>query len=223
MHESYLADFKNDISSRLPGVLAYLNLADARRLNIHLGHETVDGVIEEITLCLADSTAPKGASKRVAGDIWLAFYKSPDLPRLGSFLSEMTKTDRITLGWRATAGKDGETRFAEKIVRTEFTISCRCVCMNLASIEDFDEQIEQLSAHYWKVDPGIPESLETAMASSEVRWCSVRAYPDEDPYCPFCNGRKFDWTDGDLTIYGASGDCKTCGADVDFRGVEIAD
>lgn len=223
MHESYLADFKNNISSRLPGVLAYLNLADARRLNIHLGHETVDKVIEEITLGLADSTAPKGASKRVAGDIWLAFFKSPGLSSLAALLSEMTKTDRITLGWKATAEKDGKTGVVEQIVRTEITISCRCVFLNLASIDDFDEQIEQLSAHYWKVDPGIPESLETAMASPEVRWCSVSAYPDEDPYCPFCKGRKFEWTDGDLTVYGASGDCKTCGADVDFRGVEIAD
>ncbi|MGD9684781.1 MAG: hypothetical protein AB7W16_26755 [Candidatus Obscuribacterales bacterium] len=80
-----------------------------------------------------------------------------------------------------------------------------------------------MSSHYWKIDPGVPETLDTAMASPEVRWCSVKAYPEEDPFCPFCKGRKFDWTDGDTTIYGASGACLSCGADVDFRGVEITD
>ncbi|MGD9684782.1 MAG: diguanylate cyclase [Candidatus Obscuribacterales bacterium] len=70
MQPAFLTAFKNDIASRTPGLLVYLNLADARRLNIHLGHQVVDRVIEAITRGLSESVGSGDASKRVAGDIW---------------------------------------------------------------------------------------------------------------------------------------------------------
>jgi hypothetical protein len=52
------------------------------------------------------------------------------------------------------------------------------------------------------------------------RWHCVTGYRPENPFCPFCERRDFDWEDGGTGVYDASGACKACGASVDIRGIE---
>jgi len=51
-------------------------------------------------------------------------------------------------------------------------------------------------------------------------WHCVTDYPPENPFCPFCEGRDFDWEDGGTGVYDASGVCRVCRASVDIRGIE---
>lgn len=232
-----LEQFKQAASSYLAGVLAFFDLADTKRRNCHLGYMTIDDDIAEFDRLLRASVGSTGMARRVGGDLWLAIYPERTVPALGQrlnqglsqsfiqilsqLLHDYHQERAISIGWRCRGHCDGVVEVAEETIDTTITRSARCVYFCATSLEEMNEVIDRLLQKLQTFPPGRPIPITEIGSHEQISWRCVSAYPDQDPYCPFCKGRDFEWEDGDGNVYSGSGTCKQCGAGIDIRGVEL--
>lgn len=227
-----LEQFKKAASALLPGIVAYFDFADCKRRSIHLGHMVIDEDIAEFDGLLRASVCSSGYARRVGGDRWLAIYPEGALPIapegavsavkpvLSQVLDEYHKERAILIGWRCKGCKDGAVEIVEQTVDTTITRSVRCAYFSATSEKDMNEAIDVLIEKRQTFPPGRPIPTLEIGSHEQISWRCVDAYPETDPYCPFCKGRDFEWEDGDSCVYSGSGTCKQCQADIDIRGVE---
>lgn len=72
MLSSKIADRVSGVlGPHLPGLTALIDIADAKRRNLYLGHRRVDDDIQKLDELAAELAAPDGAACRVSGDQWL--------------------------------------------------------------------------------------------------------------------------------------------------------
>jgi len=215
-----LDEFKRDVPAYLPGMLVLFDLADAKRRNNHLGHLVVDDDIAEFDRLIQTSVGASGLAKRVAGDKWLAIYQVGSLESVKALLIAYYRDQECLIGWRAAGQKEGVTKVVERTVRARIIRALRCLYSVATYSPDVNGLIEQLFEHNYSLPPNTPLSLSEAINTKKKPWACVTAYPSENPFCPFCEGRDFDWDDGDDSVYSGSGTCQNCGAEVDIRGIE---
>ncbi|MBK9205976.1 MAG: hypothetical protein IPL73_26885 [Candidatus Obscuribacter sp.] len=108
----------------------------------------------------------------------------------------------------------------ERTVRATISRSIKCIYTTAKDATALSAVIEQLLANCYKVEPGEPIELSQIKGREGERWRCVSDYPSEDPFCPFCEGTRFDWDDGDDSVYSGSGSCQSCGAYVSISGIE---
>lgn len=215
-----LDEFKTEMAAYLPGLLVLYDIANAKRINDHLGFRVVDRDIEEMNQLVAASVGPSGLAKRVKDVKWLALYKTDSLAPVAALLSSYHKEQAFLVGWRCTGDRDGINKVAERTVRSTIVRSLRCIYSFTTASQEPVTLIEQMFAHIYRVSPGRPHSLSDAPNADTTGWQCVSSYPNEMPFCPFCERSDFEWEDGDGSYYSGSGTCKTCGAAIDIRGVE---
>lgn len=233
-----LEQFRQAASSYLPGVLAFFDLADTKRRNCHLGYMTIDEDIAEFDRLLCASVGSAGVARRVGGDLWLAIYPQDSELALGQglnqglsqFLSQVLsqllddyhQERAISIGWRCRGYRDGVVEVVEETIDTTITRSARCAYFFATRLVEMNEAIDKLLQKRQTFPPGRPIPITEIGSHEQISWRCVSAYPDQDPYCPFCKGRDFEWEDGDGNVYSGSGTCKQCRAGIDIRGVELS-
>jgi GGDEF domain-containing protein len=215
-----LDQYKHEIATYLPGLLVLFDMADSKRRNGHLGHQVVDGDIEELDQRVGTSVAPLGLAKRVRGDKWLVLYKTDSLEPVAELLRAYRKEQKFLVGWTCSGEKNGESKMVERTASSTIVRSLRCVYCFVAVSDDSAALIEKLLQHGHRAPPDIPCALSDAANMERTGWSCVSSYPAEMPFCPFCEKTEFEWIDGDGNVYSGSGTCKFCGASIDIRGVE---
>jgi len=215
-----LDEFKAEMAANLPGLLVLYDLADAKRRNCHLGHQAVDCDIDELNQLVRTSVGPSGLAKRVAGDKWLALYKTDSLVPVAALLSSYHKEQEFLVGWKCTGEKDGHNKVMERTVCSTIVRCLRCIYFFTTASQEPVALIEKLLEHNYRVPPGIPCILSDAARMKTTGWSCVSSYPSEAPFCPFCERSDFEWIDGDGSVYSGSGTCRVCRASITIQGVE---
>ena len=210
--------FKNLFADNLPGLLVLCNLAGSQSRNCHLGHQIVDNDIEEFDRLIRSWASVDGVAMRVKGQEWLAISKS-DICSLSETLSQYRKQQEIEVGWRSIGRKDGLTKINESSIKVTITRAARCL-YTVAKVDDDQRLIDELFNNCYGFPPDKPIELSAILNSERLTWRSVSRYPSESPYsCLFCFGDKFDWYDGDSSVYSGTGICKKCGAEIDITAI----
>lgn len=216
---TWRADFEK-VRPLLPGLLAYFNIADAKRRNSHLGYMVLDEDIAEFHKLLTDSA---DVAVRNSGDSWLAFYKDESVLPIESILKAMHREQPISIGWKSEGYKGDEHKSIEQTVSSVIVRAFRCLYLPVKSMDDVDKAIEEFPKEYWSLPVSVAIPFEERSTFERKRWSCVTEYPVEDPSCPFCAGRQFDWEDGDSHPYKGYGTCKNCSAQVSMKGLEKLD
>jgi GGDEF domain-containing protein len=215
-----LDQFRDAIPNFLPGLLTLFNLADAKRRNCHLGHHVVDDDIEEFNRLVQSSVGASGFARRVSGAAWLAIYKTQSLQSLSALLSAYHKQQDIQVGWRSTGERDGAARTVQRTVAATIVRALRCLYTTVTTSQEANGSIDELFEQYHSLPPNTPIQLSDVVNIKRNKWSCVDRYPSEMPFCPFCEGRDFEWDDGDGAIFSGSGTCRACGAYVDIKEID---
>lgn len=216
----YLDNFQETIGSKLPGVVAVLNLADFKRRNNHLGWKVGDDDIEELERLLSETLTDKCFYRRFAGDGWIVFLPEDSIYFVEKVIAALQQTQEISLGWQCIAVKNGETRTEVEKTRTLIHRAVRCVWSNVSNLNDIPRTVDELTQKVGLGEINKLNHIDELIYDGAPRWKCVDRYPDKIMYCPFCKGVNFRWEDGDMSVYGSSGECSGCGAGVDFRNYE---
>ncbi len=211
------AEFQKSIEPLIPGLIAYFNLADAKRRNCHLGHEVVDAEIDEFGRALSASA---DLVMRIEGSSWLALYKIGSESSIESFLKAAYQEQPFTVGWKAHGQRNGESIEKEETVKSSIVLAYRCMYAPVESTDSIAKLMDALTNEY----VGLPIQIAIPFAnrsSFERRgWQCVTSYPSKAPTCPFCSECKFNCFDGDGSVFSGFGECKKCSAIVEIRSVE---
>ncbi|MBP6595745.1 MAG: hypothetical protein KA794_09955 [Candidatus Obscuribacter sp.] len=217
---AHIEQFKSDVASKLPGLVVLMNLADAKRRTCHLGYTVTDDDIEEFDTKLKSIANNAGVVSRISGVKWLALLPFEQLPLLQQLLDGFQKQQVIQIGWSCTGLLNCDKSKVERTVRATISRSIKCIYTTAKDATALSAVIEQLLANCYKVEPGEPIELSQIKGREGESWRCVSDYPSEDPFCPFCEGTRFDWDDGDDSVYSGSGSCQSCGAYVSISGIE---
>lgn len=217
---AHIDQFKSDVASKLPGLVVLLNLADAKRRTCHLGYTVTDDDIDEFDTKLKAITNSGGLMSRISGVKWLALLPVDQLTLLQELLDKFQKQQIIQVGWSCTGRLNCEKSKVERTVRATITRSIKCLYTTVANDSELGVMIEELLTQYRKVEPGLATELSQIKGREGEGWCCVSDYPSDNPFCPFCEGTRFDWDDGDDSVYSGSGSCKVCGANISISGID---
>jgi len=218
--EELVQKFIAGCESYLPGLLVLTDLADAKRRNCHLGYQVVDQDIEEFDRMLQEFTGSSGLSCQVRGSTWLSVLPQTRLTELQQLLLRFQKNQIIQVGWKCRGIRNCDKSRAERSVRATITRGIKSLYVEVMDQKTLDGLIDELLDQYYKVEPGEAQALDSVRGQASSLWCCVSDYPDEDPFCPFCDGTRFDWDDGDDSVYSGSGTCLTCSAYVSISSIE---
>jgi hypothetical protein len=216
-----LDQFKHAVPNFLPGLLVLFNIADANRRNCHLGHLAVDEDIANFDRLVQMSVGASGLAKRVQGAAWLATYKTESFHPLSAVLRAYHKQQDILVGWRSTGEKDGAARAVQRTVAATIVRAVRCLYTTVTTPQEANRSIDELFEQCHGFPPNIAVRLSDVVNTERSNWSCVNSYPSEMPFCPFCDGRDFEWDDGDFSIYSGSGTCRTCGAYVNIEEIDL--
>jgi hypothetical protein len=197
--------------------MAYFNFADVMRRNSHLGHTVVDEEIGEFDKMLTESAE---VAVRCTGTSWMAFYKTESVFQIESLLKAVHHEQAFTVGWKAEGERENERKSIERTVSSIIVRAFRCLYVPVKSMSDVENLIHKLPEEYWGLPVDVAIPYEDISTFERAAWSCVSEYPCEQPSCPFCEGRDFDWIDGDMSVYSGYGTCKKCAAVVDIAGVE---
>jgi len=217
--------FQDEAGVFLPGFLYSFNIADLKRRNSHLGFRRVDQDIEELNRML-NAMAGCVLVKRVTAARWLMVSRRNEDHRVQALLDGYRRTERITTGWMieaidSTAKKQ---RLAKRqTVLSEISRAVRCLRAEAETVAGLETAIREVAENDWNlpVNQVLPVAGIRAMAREP--WLCVARYPAEVPSCPVCEGRDFDWRDGDSSIYSGNGKCRGCGADILITQIDEID
>lgn len=213
--------FREAMSEVGGGILAHFDLADTRRRNDYLGFSVVDHDINELTAMLENYGPPIKISARTSGDKWAALLVGTDASLLTDLLARYKRQQPVIVGWQALARK--RFRWSRKRDSTRNATLSRCLRCVYASINSTDELLTK-----WQL---IDEKIRNAQVdcatdistgffqtdcADNPRWRCIEDKV-EPQSCPFCGKTTFDWCDGDTTVFGAFGNCRGCGAEVEFK------
>lgn len=205
--------FELEAALLLPGFLYSFNIADFKRRNCHFGYRVGDADIAELDGLIAAVTRPDGTARRVGGDRWLMLSRSNANERVQDLLDRYQRAEPFTSGWRIRATRDGEERIADTPLATIIRRAVRCLYTEVASADRLAPAIAALEENNWGLPVNRPYPLSQLSARPRERWQCVDQYPKyEEPPCPFCGGRQFEWIDGDDCV--SDGVCKDCGAEI---------
>ena len=214
MQHQVLEEFKLSIEPSLPAYLVIFNLADTKRRNLYLGHSEVDKDIIEFDTLL--KTHLQGIFKRVAGDKWLACIAEQQLNYLPNLISSYAKEVPIIAGWECRAIAPNSTQiFIEEKSNVTLSRAVRCGYLWVKDVSEVLIKVNELEEKVWSLRVNSPTSLEQTIDFHPPKWQCIPEGFLHPEYCPFCNGKNFDWLGG--ADDGSSGTCKQCGADVDFK------
>ena len=206
--------FEDAAGPYLPGFLYRFNIADFKRRNCHLSHQVGDADIAELDRRLKALAPDRSLVQRIKGDVWLLLSRENELLLVVNLIANYRRSEKMETGWRIEATRGDEKAKTERVVASSINRAVRCLSAEVRDPAELSRVLKALEANDYSlpVDRVIP--LETVAGLAREPWMSVPRYPAENPDCPFCHGRDFDWKDGDMSVYSGWGDCKTCGADV---------
>ena len=214
MYHKFVEEFKISIEQLLPAYLVIFDLADTKRRNLYLGFSEVDKDIIEFDTLL--KTHLQGIFKRVAGDKWVACITEQQLNYLPNLISMYAKEVTILAGWECTASAPNGTRlFIEEKSNVSLSRAIRCGYLCVKDINEVLIKVNELEEKVWSLPVNLPTSLEPTIDFHPPKWQCIPEGFLHPEYCPFCNGKNFDWLDG--ADDAAEGICKQCGAEVNFR------
>ena len=122
----------------------------------------------------------------------------------------------IIAGWECTAIAPNGTRlFIEEKSNVPLSRAVRCGYLWVKDISEVPIKVNKLEEKVWSLPVNLPTSLEQTIDFDPPKWQCIPYNFQKPEYCPFCNGKNFDWLDG--ADDAAGGICKQCGAEVDFR------
>lgn len=216
MKAEYREIFKSAIVNMMPEYLAIFNLADTRSRSDYFGFQKVDEEIVKFTELLCNSTKYANYGMRIAGDKWLGFFVSSSFGAIQNLLDEFHEEKSILNGWKSVGRRGEITKSHTETVEAKIVRAIRCIYSHLENHEEFEVLVDQLLSNDYGLPVDIPHNLEGIISHPRIRWNCISKYPENLPFCQFCNGRSFNWEDGDTTYYGGEGFCNNCGAYIGF-------
>ncbi len=214
--------FEQAARSFLPGWLFGFNIADLKRRNAHLGFRQGDRDIAELGRLLGALAGDDALVQRVSGDRWLMIARHDMRPSVQSLLDRYRRSEPHATGWSISArrGDSPDVRICERVAATDVSRAVRCLFAEVATPADLAAALGQIAAHDHDVPVDRLVDLRDVARLAPTRWRCVSQYPVDDPVCPFCGGRSFDWHDGDGSVYSGDGQCRGCGAEISISQLD---
>jgi GGDEF domain-containing protein len=221
IHPRFLNKIRHYIKPYYPGYIAVIDIAAFKIRNDLLGHLVGDKDIEELEQIIERHIDRKEFVIRVGGDEWLLFFPNNPIQQLQLIANRYSlKEVKLIVGWQSEAkNKLGEKKIKETLVSTLYRgiKICYLAINNEIELEKKSEIILHNSNYnhrYFIVNQPF-ETPEIIAKPLEATWNSIDLKLP-NLYCPFCYHTKFNWEDGDTSLFGAEGNCKQCEAEVSF-------
>src|SRR5882672_3539951 len=206
-----LEAFQRQAVSYLPGFVFSFNIADLKRRNTHLGHQTGDRDIAELERLLGELACADVLVARVCGQRWLMISRHNARERVQRVLDRYRRIDGISTGWSVAAAiPTGERRMDLQLVHAEIRRAIRCIYADVGTPDDLAAAIARIDANDHDLPVKQPIFLRDIPALPRTRWRCVSRAPAANPGCPFCAGQDFAWEDGDGSLYSGDGRCRGC-------------
>ncbi|MGP0089121.1 MAG: diguanylate cyclase domain-containing protein [Xanthobacteraceae bacterium] len=209
--------FEHAAARCLPGFLYCFNIADLKSWNNHLGIRVGDQNIQELERLLHELASNSAIVERIAGQRWLMVSRRNENDRVQALLDRYKRTERVSVGWRVDAALNGTKKVGRHTMPTELTRAVRCLYAEVKSSAELTAAMTAIEENDYDLPVNRPVPLSAIPTLPREKWCSVAAYPEQKPACPFCQGRDFKWEGGDMSYYSGEGRCRGCGAEIDIR------
>ena len=211
--------FDQQAARCLPGFLYCFNIADLKRRNGHLGHLAGDQDIEELERLLKELACNTAIVERADGERWFMLSRRNENNRVQAILDRYQRTDRFSAGWEVEATRGGTEKIGRQIIPSEIRRAVRCLYAEVTSPAEPTAAMTAVKDNDYSLPVNRPLFLGTLPTLALKRWQCVAAYPVQEPDCPFCRGRDFEWEGGDGSYYSGDGTCRACGADISIRDI----
>lgn len=209
-----LEELKRLIHPVLPTYLAIFDLADTKRRNLYLGFSEVDRDILEFETLLKNALDSL-PFKRISGGQWIACLAESQLDTLSTLLLSYAKEAPIVTGWECRGiDSQGTVRCIEEKQTVLIRRAVRCGYVWIENIHELATILNEMLDKIWKVSVNIPTDLASDLPVNSPKWQCLSEHSPAPEYCPFCQGTRFDWSDG--ADDAATGTCQQCGAAVNF-------
>ena len=218
-HERRILTFQREAARFLPGYLYCFNIADLKRRNGHLGHGAGDKDIEELDRLLRELASDAAIVERTDGQRWFLLSRRDETRRVQVLLDRYKRTDRLSAGWRVDATRGGMRKSSRETVPTEISRAVRCLYAAVGTPAELGAAMTAIEHNDYSLPVNRPLLLLTVPALTRASWRCVGAYPRKEPACPFCQGRDFEWEDGDGAYHSGDGTCRGCGAGISIRDI----
>lgn len=218
-HERRILTFQREAARCLPGFLYCFNIADLKRRNDHLGHRVGDKDIEELDRLLREFASDTAIVERTDGQRWFLLSRRNETRRVQAMLDRYKRTDRLCAGWQVDATRGGTQKSGRHTVPTEISRAVRCLCAQVGSPTELSAAMTTIEHSDYNLPVNRPLPLSTLATLPRASWRCVGAYPRQEPACPFCQGRDFEWEGGDGSYDPGDGTCRACGAQISIRDI----
>ncbi len=217
--EHRLSTFDQEAARCLPGFLYCFNIADLKRRNSHLGHLVGDRDIEKLDRLLKELASDTAIVERTDGQRWFMLARRNENSRVQAILDRYKRTDRFSAGWQVEATRGGTEKNGRQTVPTEISRAVRCLYAEVKSPAELTAAMTTIKDNDYSLPVNRPLLLSTLPTLARKSWRCVAAYPEQEPACPFCQGRDFEWEGGDGSYYSGDGTCRACGAEISIRDI----
>ncbi len=218
----FLDKIRYHIKPYYPGYISVIDIAALKLRNDLLGHLAGDKDIEELEQIINQHLDRIEFSIRVGGDEWLLFFPNNPKKQLQSIANKYSrKKIKLVVGWQSKA--INKLRVIKKVKEVKNSTLYRGIKICYIAINN-DNELEQKSnilfenvnynSKYYVVNCPIKATGFTD-DFIEKTWQSIDLTLPK-LYCPFCYHTEFNWEYGDMSLFGAEGNCQKCEAEVSF-------
>lgn len=222
VHPGKLDLIRHYIKPYYPGYIAVIDIAALKIRNDLLGHLAVDREIKELEQIIDKYIDRKEFAIRIGGDEWLLFFPNNPKQKLQYIANRYSaKKIKLIVGWQCEA--IDKLKVIKKRQKTKNSILHRGLKICYVPISN-DDEIETKSKIIFdnvNYDFGYdmvnyPRKYTNIIDKTKKQaWQSINLDLPEI-YCPFCHHKEFNWQGGDMSLFGAYGNCKHCEAEVSF-------
>jgi GGDEF domain-containing protein len=208
--------FLREAAPRLPGLLVWLNLADLKRRNAHLGHAVGDADIAAVERLLSALSPARGCWARVGGNTWCWVLPAGSEAAVRTLLDGVARAEAGVHGFEVTATRAETQVRSEQTTPATFLRAVRCLGAQVGAEAALTDALRELEAADFDVPVGRLVWLEEVGTLARVPFRSVVAPGLPAPACALCGG-DVAWRDGDGSVFDGSGVCVRCEARVTAR------
>ncbi len=193
------------------GLAFYINIADFKRRNHHLGYLRCNQDIEELTRLVEDFARRfDGSGARVDGDGWLLLLpEEATRLQIQALVDSYIKMKPIEIGWKCEAVDSKGNKSTERVfMQAQITRSVRC---GYREFKKENSNFEDLPQSTCFMEVGLVTRVEKDLQETDIskRWRCVDTN-EPDHFCINCKSPIIEWKDLGW------GTCSNCGSELNF-------